>query len=323
MSNKPVIEVFALGGTIAMTPGAGAGVIPRLTASDLVSAVPGLDQLATIQASTLAKKGSANLSFDQIANVVSKAAASDADGVIVTQGTDSMEESAFLASLMYHGRKPIIFTGAMRSPGELGADGSSNLFNAVVAATDSAMRGVGLMMNGELHDPWYVTKEHTSALQAFVSEHGPAATISEGQLHWPRPMPRHKLERVVPQRFAPVALVSTFLDDDGRILDTLPELGYEGVVIEGFGAGHMPEGWADKAERLTEIMPVVLASRARAGRVFERTYGYKGAEIDLLQRGLIPAGGLRPRKARILLSYLLGAGVGNLKHSFTAAAKSA
>lgn len=323
MNKKPVIQVFALGGTIAMTPGASAGVIPRLTAADLVSAVPGIDQLATIRAVTLAKKGSANLSFDQIANVISKAASCEADGVVVTQGTDSMEESAFLASVMYRGDKPIIFTGAMRAPGQLSADGPSNLYNAVLAATDPSMRGVGLMMNGELHDPWYVAKEHTSSLQAFVSEHGPAATITEGQLYWPRPMPRHDLERVVPQRFAPVALVSTFLDDDGRLLDALPDMGYEGAVIEGFGAGHMPEGWADKAEALAKSMPVVLSSRARAGRVFEKTYGYKGAEIDLIERGLIPAGGLRPRKARILLSCLIGANTGNLKHSFTIAAKSA
>jgi L-asparaginase len=323
MQKKPVIQVFALGGTIAMTPGASAGVIPRLKASDLVAAVPGIDALADIQAETLAQKGSANLSFELIAGVVSRAAACDADAVVVTQGTDSMEESAFLASVMYRGDKPIIFTGAMRAPGQLSADGPSNLYNAVVAATDADMRGVGLMMNCELHDPWYVAKEHTSALQAFVSEHGPAATVVEGRLYWPRPMPRHALDRMVPESFPPVALVSTFLDDDGRILDALPGMGYQGAVIEGFGAGHMPEAWAEKAEKLAGAMPVVLASRARAGRVFEETYGYVGAEIDLIRRGLVPAGGLRPRKARILLACLLGAGVRNMKHSFTEAAKSA
>ncbi|NVJ98253.1 MAG: asparaginase [Alphaproteobacteria bacterium] len=322
MSRLPVIQVFALGGTIAMTPGASAGVIPSLTATELVSAVPGIDKMAEIQADTLAQQGSANLTFEIIADVIRRVNASDADAFIVTQGTDSMEESAFLASLMYRGDKPIIFTGAMRAPGQLSADGPANLYSAVIAATDPAMGGVGLMMNNELHDPWYVAKEHTSSLQAFVSEHGPAASITEGRLYWPRPMPQHALARGVPERFAAVALVSTFLDDDGRILDALPDMGYEGVVIEGLGAGHLPEGWADKAEELARHMPVILASRAKGGRVFERTYGYKGAEIDLIARGLVPAGGLRSRKARLLLSCLLGANVTNWNQTFTAAVKS-
>lgn len=322
MKQKPVIQVYALGGTIAMTPGESAGVIPSLSASDLIAAVPGIDALADMKAETLAKKGSANLSYDIVVDIIRHVATSDADAFVVTQGTDSMEETAFLASVMYRGDKPIIFTGAMRTPGQLSADGPANLYAAVIAATDPAMHGVGLMINNELHDPWYVAKEHTSSLQAFQSEHGPAASVTEGRLYWPRPMPFHELNRAIPPRFASIALVTTFLDDDGRILEALPELGYEGVVIEGLGAGHVPEGWADKAEVLAGKMPVVLATRAKGGRVFERTYGYKGAEIDLISRGLVPAGGLRARKARLLLSYLLGHDVTNWKQAFTAAVKS-
>ncbi len=322
MSNKPVIQVFALGGTIAMTPGASAGVIPSLTARDLISAVPGLLDLAELRAETLVQKGSANLTMPLIADIMARVSDCDADAVIVTQGTDSMEETAFLASLLNQSDKPVIFTGAMRTPNQPGADGPANLYDAVLAATDSRVRGVALVMNGELHDPWLVAKEHTSSLQAFQAEQGPMATIAEGELHWRRECPVRTLELKASGTFAPVALVTAVIDDDGRMLEMVKSAGYKGVVIEAFGAGHLSEIWADKAEALAKDMPVVLSTRARGGKIFERSYGYRGAEIDLLSRGLVPAGWLRARKARLLLSALLGQGDTNWKQTFTRVVKS-
>jgi L-asparaginase len=322
MNKKPVIQVFALGGTIAMTPGASAGVIPSLTARDLISAVPGLEDLADLHAETLVQKGSANLTMPLIADIMDRASACDADAVVVTQGTDSMEETAFLASLMNQSDKPVVFTGAMRTPNQPGADGPANLYDSVLAATDSRLRGVALMMNGELHDPWRVAKEHTSSLQAFQSEQGPMATVAEGQLHWRKDCPVRDVSLSGVKEFAPVALVSAVIDDDGRMLDMVAEAGYQGLVIEAFGAGHLSEVWADKAEALAKVMPVVLSTRARGGKIFERSYGYRGAEIDLLSRGLVPAGWLRARKARLLLSGLLGQGVTNWKQAFTRVVKS-
>lgn len=322
MNNKPAIQVFALGGTIAMTPGASAGVKPTLTARDLISAVPGLQDLADLRAETLVQKGSANLTMSLIADIMDRISTCDADAVIVTQGTDSMEETAFLASLLNQSNKPIVFTGAMRTPNQPGADGPANLYDAVLTAVNHNTKGVTLVMNGEVHDPWLVAKEHTSSLQAFQAEQGPLATIAEGDVCWRRPVPDRTTELPVGDEFAPVALVSACLDDDGRLLDSLIDLGYQGVVIEAFGAGHLSEVWADKAEVLAEKIPVILASRTKAGRVFERSYGYKGAEIDLLARGLVSSGWLRARKARLLLSCLLGRNVTNWKEAFTRMVKS-
>ncbi|WP_262689623.1 asparaginase [Kordiimonas aestuarii] len=320
MEKKPVIQVFALGGTIAMTPGDRSGVTPTLSAAELVRAVPDLVEMAEFRAETLVQKGSANLTCDLISDLCNRAEASDADAVIVTQGTDSMEETSFLASLVYKGDRPLIFTGAMRTPNQPGADGPANLLDAVRAALSAPAGSVSLVMNGEVHDPWCVAKEHTSTLQAFSSEQGPVAVVSEGHVYWRRAARKgHGLKAT---SLAPVALVGAVLDDDGRMLDMLPSLGYKAVVIEAYGAGHLSELWACKAEKLAAEMPVILASRTRGGRVFEATYGYKGAEIDLIARGLVPAGGLRGRKARLLLSLLLVSDKANWKQTFTAVGKS-
>jgi L-asparaginase len=319
MNKMPVIQVYALGGTIAVTPGDTSGVTPTLSATDLIRAVPDLQELANFRAETLVQKGSANLTFDLIADLCARAEAVDADAIIVTQGTDSMEETSFFASLVYKGSKPIVFTGAMRTPNQPGADGPANLLDAARIALASPAGSVSLVMNSEVHDPWGVAKEHTSALQAFSSEHGPVGVIAEGAVYWRRP-PRKAM--ALDGKPVPVALLSAVLDDDGSMLEAIKGLGYRGLVIEAYGAGHLSELWADKAEKLARDMPVVLASRARGGRVFETTYGYKGAEIDLIARGLAPAGGLRGRKARILLGILLGGEQDDWKQVFTAAAKS-
>ena len=310
----PLIQVFALGGTIAMTPGA-AGVVPSLDAKSLVDAVPSLTDIAEIRAETLAAVGSANLSFQQIYDVCRRAEVADCDGVVVTQGTDTLEETSFLASLLYKGEKPLIFTGAMRTPNQPGADGPSNLYNAVLAAGNGEIGGVSLLMNAEIHDPALGAKEHTTEVSAFVSRgFGPAARIIEGKVRKLRPV-----EPVAHVEFngqAPVALVNAALDFDTVYIEKAVELGFSGMVIEAFGAGHLSEIWADAATELASKMPVVLSTRITEGPVLENSYGYKGAEIDLLGRGLLPSGYLKGRKARILLSLLLAENAETAKERF-------
>jgi len=305
MIEMPRIQVFALGGTIAMVPGTEPGAVPSLTADALVSAVPALADIAEIQAETLANIGSANLSFEQIAELCRRAEESDADGIVVTQGTDSMEESSFLASLLYQGGKPLIFTGAMRTPNQLSADGPLNLYNSVLTA--SALEGgVYVVMNGDIHDPWYVSKDHTSDVSAFHSgEVGIVGYVLEGAVHLrehAQQAPLEPLNGAVPR---PVALMQATLGDDTRLLDQIVPSGYEGLVIEAFGGGHLSEAWADAVERIAKEIPVVLCSRSRNGAVLERTYGYKGAEMDLIKKGVVTSGQLKSRKVRLLLSVLL------------------
>jgi len=293
-----------------MTPdmassGIASGAVPSLDATMLIEAVPGLAGLADITSETLINIGSANLGFSHIQDVCSRALTEVCDGVVVTQGTDTLEETAFLASLLYEGSKPLIFTGAMRTPSQLGADGPANLFDAVLTAC-ALEGGVYVVMNGEIHDPWHVSKNHTSDLASFQSlEYGPVGRIREGavqlELH-EQQTPLGLFSGFMPR---PVALLQAGLGTDTRILETTPKLGYEGLVIEAYGAGHLSEQWADCAVDIASHIPVILASRCGAGPILEATYGYKGAEMDLIERGLTPAGNIKSRKARILLSVLL------------------
>lgn len=307
MKQNKTLHIFSLGGTIAMAPARqeGSGVRPAFSAEDLIGAAPELASLADIQAETLVLKGSPNLSFREIAQLCQRAESVSADGIVVTQGTDTMEETSFLASLLYRGTKPLVFTGAMRSPTQPGADGRANLMAAAQTALTTSAPSVTVVMNDEIHHPYYVTKSHTSNVAAFQSPvRGPVGQIAEDTvyLHPVQPSPTFD----TPDTFAPVAVLTALLDDDGNLFDTILSAGYAGLVVEGFGAGHVSEVIAEKLANIAQKIPVILASRVRAGAVFERTYGYRGAEIDLLGMGLVPAGRLSGRKARILLSLILG-----------------
>ncbi|GHF26866.1 L-asparaginase [Kordiimonas sediminis] len=316
MVNLSPIQVFALGGTISMAPGTAAGVVPSLTGDDLISSIPGIHDIANLRVETLARLGSANISIDHLRTIAEYAQNPKYyRGIVVVQGTDTMEETAFLLRMMYCGDIPIVFTGAMVNPSELGADGPQNLYNAVVAATE-ASAGVYVAMDGDLMDALYVRKAHTSKKSAFIASHGPVGEIVEGKLH------QFSVPAVISTgldhtcKFANVALQAISLMDDGRMLQSLPQMGYAGLVIESYGAGHVSEVWRDKVISLATKIPVVLASRAGQGRVFSQTYGYKGAEIDLQSNGLISAGGLDSRKARLLLALLLGSGRDDWKEQF-------
>ncbi len=317
MKQKPALQIFGLGGTIAMASNVtqGAGVHPSLSADDLIAAAPELSDVADIQAETLSLKGSANLGFQEIADLCTRAAQTECQGVVVTQGTDSMEETSFLASLLYRGDAPLVFTGAMRSATQPGADGRANLMAAALTAVSDDAPRVSVVMNDEIHHPYYVMKAHTSNVAAFQSPiRGPIGQVAENTVYFHPVAPSPVFD--IPAKFAPVAVLSAFLDDDGNLFDTILSAGYSGLVVEGFGAGHVSEAVAEKLSTIAQEIPVILSSRVRAGAVFERTYGYRGAEIDLLNKGLVPAGRLSGRKARILLSLLLGLGVKDWQQEF-------
>lgn len=322
MSKKPVLQIFGLGGTIAMAPtkAAGDGVLPSLSADDLIKAAPELSDIAHIHASTLSLKGSANLRFVEIAELCRQSAEQNCDGIVVTQGTDTMEETSFLASLLYRGKRPLVFTGAMRSPTQPGADGRANLMAASLTALSREAPHVSVVMNDEIHHPYYVMKAHTSNVAAFQSPvRGPIGQIAENTVYMHPVKPSPVFD--IPAKFASIALLSAALDDDGNLFDTILSAGYAGLVVEGFGAGHVSEPIAEKLANIAERIPVILSSRVRAGSVFERTYGYRGAEIDLLNKGLVPAGRLSGRKARILLSLILGLGLPDWRQEFVRVVK--
>ncbi|MFM9367499.1 asparaginase [Streptomyces sp. Da 82-17] len=315
------VALFTLGGTIAMAgagteqsgPGAdqpGGTVVARLTGADLTAAVPGLDIPLDVHDTRAVP--SADLTFRQLLDLVeqaSRAVRAGARGVVVTQGTDTLEESAFLVDLVWPHPEPFVLTGAMRNPTLAGPDGPANLLAAArVAAADEARDlGALVVLNDEIHAARSVRKAHATSTAAFTSpDTGPLGHVIEGV---PRVLTRPpRCTPLTPGPGAParVALHTVTLDDDGHALTRLGDGdGVRGLVVAGFGVGHVPGELAPVLGGLAERMPVVLASRTGGGSVLRHTYGARGSETDLQRRGLINAGLLDPYKARVLLRLLL------------------
>ena len=313
----PRVVVLSLGGTIASTSAAGAdgeGVTPRLGARDLISAVPRLSDAAHLEAVAFRQSPSADLTLNDVAALAVQISArfdAGATGAVVTQGTDTIEETSFALELLVRGPKPVVVTGAMRNPTLPGADGPANLLAAVRVAASPRARGLGILvvLNDEIHAARFVRKTHTSSPATFRSvTAGPVGWVVEGRPRIAfRPAP---LPAVTPPSGAvpPVALLKTFLGDDGRLLERIDALGYAGLVVEALGGGHVPARMVPELERVAGRIPVVLASRTGGGEVLKETYGFPGSERDLLARGLVWAGFLDGPKARVLLSLLLAEG---------------
>ncbi len=308
------VSVFSLGGTIAMTSSVdtSVGVVPTLDAAALLAAVPGLSELDLgITAQSFRSLPGASLSFDdisQLAAVVRDELDADADGVVITQGTDTIEETAYFLDLTVDRAGPVVVTGAMRNPMIAGADGPGNLLAAIQAAASMELTGVGcvVVMADEIHAAKHVHKMNSTSLGAFASpDTGPIGRVVEGGPHlMARPITAPIYP--IPTRGVRIGLITACLDDDAELLHRLHS-GFDGLVIAGFGVGHVPAAFVDPLTELASRMPVVLASRTGAGPVLRSTYGFPGSECDLQDRGLINSGFLGPFKARVLLHVLVAA----------------
>ncbi|MCA2227381.1 asparaginase [Nonomuraea aurantiaca] len=309
------VAVFSLGGTIAMVPGAN-GVVPTLTAKELLAAVPGLDNIAVeLDVQTFRQLPGASLSFAdliELTEAMKGAVLNGAAGVVVTQGTDTIEETAYVLDLLWEDEAPVVVTGAMRNPSMAGADGPANLLGAIRTATSLSARDLGCLVvfNDQIHAARWLRKTHTSSTAAFVSpNHGPIGHVVEGHVDVPLRMARGPILTPDTWRTVKVGLFTVALGDGGELVSTMGQE-VDGLIVGAFGVGHVPAGMVPALAKLASVKPVVLASRTGAGPVHEQTYGFEGSESDLLARGLIPAGYLDPLKARILLYLLLASGVG-------------
>lgn len=303
------VALFTLGGTISMAGN------HRLTGDDLTAAVPGLAEAGhAVEIQDIEKVPSANLTASKMLDVVdaaSKAVANGATGVVVTQGTDNLEETAFLVDQMWPHPQPFVLTGAMRNPTLAGPDGPANLLAAVRVACSPAARDLGALVvfKEEIHAARWVRKTHSTSTATFVSPNtGPIGHVVEDRVRiLTRPLRLDGVHgRAEPAALdaTRVALYTVTMDDDGLLLQGLADT-HQGLVVAGFGVGHVPAALAPVLGELAAAMPVVLTSRTGGGSVLRNTYTSVGSESDLLQRGLIDGGFLDPYKARVLLRLLL------------------
>jgi L-asparaginase len=302
-----VVSAFFLGGTIGMA-GHEDGVVKRLTADELVASVPALEELdVELDVRNFRRMPSASLSFQDIVELATAAERCHADGIVVVQGTDTLDETAYLLDLLWPHATPVVVTGAMRNPSMAGSDGPANLLAAVQLAADPGFHGLGavVVLNDQIHAARFARKTHSTNPATFASPNaGPIGLMVEGRPVRVMSVDRRAVHRPTREPSARVAMHLVGLDDGGETIVGLAEH-CDGLVVAALGVGHVSERLAGRLVELAGIMPVVLASRAGAGPVLAGTYGFVGSETYLLAQGLINAGLLDPPKARVLLKLAL------------------
>jgi L-asparaginase len=310
------VTVCTLGGTIASSAEPGEGAAIRVSGADLLRSIPAAAAVASVSVQTVRMVPSADLRLADVLDLraaVQAAITDGADGVVVTQGTDTLEETSYALDLLTQFDEPIVFTGAMRNLSVPGTDAPANLLAAIRVAASPCARGAGVLvvLNDEIHAARHVRKRHTSAPSTFGSPlTGPAGYVSEDRVRLlTRPNGRLHVPGIAGTRECRIAQLPVSFDDDGRLLAAVPGLGYQGLVLSAFGGGHVPAWMAPVLGDICTQIPVVLASRTNRGEVLRATYGYPGAEIDLIERGMIPSAGLDAAHSAVLLRLLLLAGV--------------
>jgi L-asparaginase len=308
------ISLLATGGTISTARGA-AGATPTLGAETLASAVGAADGhvvLATRDVARLSSRNVTPANMWELARAVTEEIESGADGVVVTHGTDTLEETAYALALLVRTSVPVVVTGAMRVPGSPGEDGPANLAAAVAVASTPAFAAYGpvVVHQDEIHLARWATKVHGTRVAAFGSPlAGPAGMVVEGRAV---PFFGPAQPDLLPRSSAPdkrVELIWAVAGSDGLVVDAIRDE-VDGFVVAGLGGGHVASPLAEALVRAcAHGVPVVLASRCVSPQVLRRTYGGVGGEMHLLASGLVSAGTLSPPKARLRLLFGLSAGL--------------
>lgn len=309
---KKRVAIYFTGGTISMVydPVIG-GAVPALSGRDILDRVPGLDTIADFEVVDFGRYPGPHMTprlmMDLSLQVRAALARPEIDGVVVTHGTDTLEETAYLLDLTVSGDKPVVFVGAMRNSSEVGWDGPANLLSAARVAASDAACGMGVMvvMSDTILAAGEATKTHTESLDTFQSpDFGPLGAVDKGAVLMRRaPLNRRYLDTSAV--IDPVWLLKMAAGFDSTMIDACLSAGPRGLVIEGLGRGNVPPAcMAGIARTVTSGLPVVLASRCLRGRVLD-SYGYPGSGKQLRNLGVIFAGYLNGQKARIKLSLAL------------------
>jgi L-asparaginase len=313
MPNKNKVAVIFTGGTISMKIDPRiAAAIPALSSEEIMSMVTNIDKFSEIEIINYANIPGPHMTPKRMMEVASIGkeliSREDITGVVITHGTDSLEETAYLLDLIIDSQKPIIVVGAMRSSSELGYDGPSNLSSAICTAISEQAKnkGVLVVMNNEVNAASEVTKTHTLSLDTFKSmEFGPLGIVDNDEVIFYRDITKHHHidTCVIEDR---VDLIKCAAGMDSRLINFCVDSGAKGIVLEAMGRGNIPPEMVAGVEyAIQNNVTVVMVSRCPTGRVLD-TYGYEGAGRTLRNLGVILGGNLPGQKARIKLMLALG-----------------
>ncbi|MGL5439294.1 MAG: asparaginase [Filifactoraceae bacterium] len=310
--NRAKVAIIFTGGTISMTVDEKIGAaVPTLNAEQILSMASNIDTIADIEIIEYSEVPGPHITTEMLFEIrdiifqLSKR--EEINGIIVTHGTDSLEESAYFLDLTLNISKPVVLVGAMRNSSELGYDGSANLSSAICTAISphSINRGVLVVLNNEVNLAKEVTKTNTLSLNTFQSSHGAIGIIDTNEfvLHRRGNIQREYIDtrKVEPNVF----LIKSYLDMDSSLLDFCINSNAKGIVIEAMGRGNLPPKIVLSVERaIKRNIAVVIVSRCPSGRV-RASYGYYGGGKMLEDMGVIFADELSGPKARLKLMLLL------------------
>lgn len=311
--NVPLCQLIATGGTIAMKidPVRG-GPVPALSGADLLAAVPALAHVTRLEVRELFNLPSDHMDathWVRLKQAVDEALTRpDITGVIVSHGTDTLEETAWFLDLAIDSDKPVVLVGAQRNASVPDFDGPRNLLNAARVCADPGARGTGVMvaMNSQIHAAREVSKTHTSDVEAFKSgDFGLLGVIDEDRVVFSR-QPTRRLHLPLREGALPrVEIVPMFAGARGDLLRAAVTLGARGIVVQALGLGNVnADVLAAVKEAVAQGVAVAIATRVPNGRV-RPVYGFEGGGLSLRAAGAVFADNLSPHKARILLMLAL------------------
>jgi L-asparaginase len=309
------VHIIATGGTIAMAQDEhGGGAVLSLSGMDFLRRLnsQAREDLPELTSEEYGPLPSSHFTVQHLWGLRERVAAAvvgpDVDGVVLTHGTDTLEETAYLLDLTVAGDKPMVVTGAMRVASQPGYEGISNLLAAINVAASPQARGLGglVVLNEEIHAARDVTKMHTLSPSTFQSPFwGPVGRIEGNCVIIGRRVERHTIS--CPRLEPRVYLFKMAVGTDAQLLHHAVALGARGVVIETFGGGRVSPWWLEAIEAaIAEGVAVVATTRCPAGRLYD-PYRYVGAYHDLVRVGCLLAQGLNGQKARLRLMAALGA----------------
>jgi len=315
-AKKRNVVILATGGTIAGAAASGtqAGYTSgAVTIDAMLAAVPGIDKLASIKGEQVSNVGSQDMSFDILLKLAKRinelTSKGDVDGIVITHGTDTMEESAYFLNLTVKTDKPVVMVGSMRPSTAVSADGPLNLYNAVAVAADSNAKGRGVLvvMNDEIHAAHSLTKMSTTAVETFMSpKRGIVGIIHYGKAdYYNNPTWKHtkgsEFDISNVTKLPRVDIIFADLDMSPEVITTdVAAGGVKGLVIAGVGNGNMNKGSVDAAGAAVKKGVVVV----RSSRVPTGVVG-RNVELDDDKLGFIASDELNPQKSRILLTLAL------------------